>query len=185
MGGLTSALGEFISSLEFKKIPAQAVATVKRGFIDCVGVMFAGREEPVVGVLREALFFPVSDESRILFDKGQTTSPEAALLNAAAAHALDYDDVAIDGHPSVVLVPAVLAEGERLRSSGAELITAYVAGYETWAELASRDADKHHAKGWHPSAVFGAGPGGRGRAFARLTPRATHAISAAASMAGG
>jgi 2-methylcitrate dehydratase PrpD len=79
-----------------------------------------------------------------------------ALVNATAGHALDYDDVAIDGHPSVVLVPALLAEGERLGASGRELIAAYVAGYETWGELASRDADKHHGKGWHPSAVFGA-----------------------------
>ena len=166
MAGLTRNLGVFVSSLDFEKIPAPAVETVKRGFIDCVGVMFAGRDEPVVGILREFVLSSPGAEARILYDKGQTTSTEAALVNAAAAHALDYDDTGIDGHPSAVLVPAVLAEGERLRSSGAELIAAYVAGYETWAELASRDADKHHAKGWHPSAVFGA-------------------VAAAASMAGG
>jgi 2-methylcitrate dehydratase PrpD len=187
MTGLTRQLGKFSSSLEFKKIPKSAVETVKRGFIDCVGVMFAGRDEPVVKVLQESLLFPASGEARILFDKGRTSSPEAALLNATAGHALDYDDVAIDGHPSVVLVPAVLAEGERLRSSGAELITAYVAGYETWAELASRDADKHHSKGWHPSGVFGAvAAAAAGARLAKLdAARATHAIAAAASMAGG
>jgi len=185
--GLTQNLGAFVSSLDFKKIPAAAVETVKRGFIDCVGVMFAGRDEPVVGILRELLFSSPAGESTILYDKGKTTSPDAALLNAAAAHALDFDDTAIDGHPSVVLVPAVLAEGERLRSSGAELIAAYVAGYETWAELASRDADKHHAKGWHPSAVFGAvAAAAAGARLARLDAvRSAHAIAAAASMAGG
>lgn len=88
--------------------------------------MFAGRDEPVVEILREFVISSPRGEATILYDKGQTTSPEAALLNATAAHALDYDDVAIDGHPSVVLVLAVLAEGERLRSSGAEMIAAYV-----------------------------------------------------------
>lgn len=187
MNGLTWNLAEFASSLEFKKIPAHAVETVKHGFIDCVGVMFAGRDEPVVGILREFVVSSPGGEATILYDKGQTTSPQAALLNAAAAHALDFDDTAIDGHPSVVLVPAVLAEGERLRSSGAELIAAYVAGYETWAELASRDADKHHAKGWHPSAVFGAvAAAAAGARLARLdAAHAAHAIAAAASMAGG
>ena len=187
MDGLTQNLGAFVSSLDFRKIPAAAVETVKRGFIDCVGVMFAGRDEPVVGILRELLFSSPAGESTILYDKGKTTSPDAALLNAAAAHALDYDDTAIDGHPSVVLVPAVLAEGERLRASGAELIAAYVSGYETWAELAARDADKHHAKGWHPSAVFGAvAAAAAGARLARLdAARTTHAIAAAASMAGG
>ena len=187
MTGLTRQLAEFSSSLEFKKIPENAVETVKRGFIDCVGVMFAGRDEPVVRVLRESLLFPVNGEAKILFDKGQTTTPEAALINATAGHALDYDDVAIDGHPSVVLVPAVLAEGERLRCSGAELIPAYVAGYEVWGELVSRDADKHHAKGWHPSAVFGAvAAAAAGARLAKLDAgRTAHALAAAASMAGG
>jgi len=185
--GLTRDLGVLVSSLQYANIPAPALATVKRGFIDCIGVMFAGREEPVVRVLRETFSFPVSNESKILFDKGQTSSPEAALVNATAGHALDYDDVAIDGHPSVVLVPAVLAEGERLGASGRELIAAYVAGYETWGELASRDADKHHGKGWHPSAVFGAvAAAAAGARLARLdAERTAHALAAAASMAGG
>ena len=140
MKGLTWNLAEFVSTLEFRRIPAAAIETVKRGFIDCVGVMFAGRDEPVVKLLLNENLFSVKKESRILFDQGFSSSPDAALLNAAAGHALDYDDVAIDGHPSVVLVPAVLAEGERLRASGAELIAAYVAGYEIWGELASREA---------------------------------------------
>lgn len=185
--GLTQELGVLVSTLEYMNIPAPAVATAKRGFIDCVGVMFAGRDEPVVRVLRDTLSFPVSGESTILFDKGQTTSPEAALINTAAGHALDYDDVAIDGHPSVVLVPAILAEGERLRASGRELIAAYVAGYEVWGELASRDADKLHAKGWHPSGVFGAvAAAAAGAKLAKLdAARATHALAAAASMSAG
>jgi len=185
--GLTRDLGVLVSSLQDANIPAPALAPVKRGFIDCIGVMFAGREEPVVRVLRETFSFPVSNESKILFDKGQTSSPEAALVNATAGHALDYDDVAIDGHPSVVLVPALLAEGERLGASGRELIAAYVAGYETWGELASRDADKHHGKGWHPSAVFGAvAAAAAGARLAKLDAgRTSHALAAAASMAGG
>jgi 2-methylcitrate dehydratase PrpD len=187
MSGLTRSLGEFVACLEFRKIPAAAIETVKRGFIDCIGVMFAGRDEPVVKLLLNEKLFSEKKESRILFDQGSSSSPDAALLNATAGHALDYDDTAIDGHPSVVLVPAVLAEGERLRSSGAELIAAYVAGYEIWAELASRDADKHHGKGWHPSAVFGAvGAAAAGARLARLDAgRSAHAIGAAASMAGG
>lgn len=185
--GLTRELGVLASTLQYTDIPAPAVDTAKRGFIDCVGVMFAGRNEPVVRILRETFTFPASDDSRILFDQGRTSSPEAALINATAGHALDYDDVAIDGHPSVVLVPAVLAEGERLGASGEDLIAAYVAGYETWAELASRDADKHHGKGWHPSAVFGAVAAAAAAArLASLDAECTaHALAAAASMAGG
>lgn len=185
--GLTRDLGVLVSTLLYENIPAPALDTAKRGFIDCVGVMFAGREEPVVQLLLNEKLFSENKEARILFDQGFSSSPDAALLNATAGHALDYDDVAIDGHPSVVLVPAVLAEGERLGASGRELIAAYVAGYETWGELASRDADKHHGKGWHPSAVFGAvAAAAAGARLAKLDAGKTaHALAAAASMAGG
>jgi aconitate decarboxylase len=56
----------------------------------------------------------------------------------------------------VVLGPIVLVGAEALGLTWREAVTAYVAGYEVWAELIGRDADKHHGKGWHPTAVFGA-----------------------------
>lgn len=185
--GLTRELAERAASLQFRDIPAPAVDTVKRGFIDCIGVMLAGRDEPVVRLLLNEELFSGRKEATILFGQGFASSPDAALLNATAGHALDYDDVAIDGHPSVVLVPAILAEGERLGASGAEMIEAYVAGYEVWGELASRDQDKHHGKGWHPSAVFGAVAAAvAGARLAKLdAEKTTHALAAAASMAGG
>ncbi len=187
MAGLTQQLGEFVASLEFTRLPAQAVETVKRGAIDCVGVLFAGRGEPVVRILQKEIGAGRGDEARVLFTSQKASSPDAALVNAAAAHALDYDDTGIDGHPSVVFVPTVLAEGERLGVSGAEMITAYVAGYETWAELVGRDADKHHAKGWHPTAVFGTVAAAAAAArLARLDPaRTASALGIAASMASG
>src|SRR5208282_3673134 len=57
----------------------------------------------------------------------------AALVNGAIAHALDYDDVnlAMPGHPSVAILPALLALAEERRSSGKAVIAAFVAGYET------------------------------------------------------
>jgi 2-methylcitrate dehydratase PrpD len=55
--------------------------------------------------------------------------------------------VALRGHPSTVLVPAILAEGEALGATGAQMATAYVAGYEVWAELAGRDPAQHHERG--------------------------------------
>ena len=187
MTGLTRQLAEFASSLEFKNVPAEAAATAKRGFIDCVGVMFAGRNEPVARAVREVLVSGFPPESHFLFSNEKTRSSEAALINATAAHALDYDDVGIDGHPSVVLVPAILAEGERLGASGAELIAAYVAGYEVWAELSGRDQNQHHGKGWHPTAVFGAVAAAA--ASARLAwldaERAACALGIAASMSAG
>src|SRR5262245_10383636 len=183
--GLTRQLGERAAALRFEDIPAAAVETVKRGMIDTVGVLFAGRNEAAVRILLAQL--PPGNESRVLFTETKAGSADAALLNATAAHALDYDDTAIDGHPSVVLVPTVLAEGERVGASGKALIAAYVAGYETWAELVSREPDKLHGKGWHPTAVFGpVAAAAAASSLARLNSENTAcALAIAASMAGG
>jgi aconitate decarboxylase len=183
--GLTRELAQFVAKLRFEHLPSQAVETAKRGMIDTVGVLFAGREQAVVRIV--AKHISPGDEATVLFGERKARSADAALVNGTAAHALDYDDVAIDGHPSVVLTPALLAEGERLGASGKDVIAAYVAGYETWAELVSRDADKHHGKGWHPTAVFGTLAAAA--AACRLTglnPQETaNALAISASMAGG
>jgi aconitate decarboxylase len=182
---LTRDLAQFVAKLRFEELPSQAVETAKRGMIDTVGVLFAGREQAVVGIVSKHI--SPGDEATVLFGERKARSADAALVNGTAAHALDYDDVAIDGHPSVVLTPALLAEGERLGASGKALIAGYVAGYETWAELVSRDADKHHGKGWHPTAVFGtlAAAAAAARVSNLNSDQTTHALAIAASMAGG
>jgi 2-methylcitrate dehydratase PrpD len=180
-------LGHFVASLDPAAIPAEAGRTVRRGIADMVGVLYAGRDEPVVGHALAMTAVGPAGESRVLGDRGQASAPDAAFVNATAAHALDYDDTGLDGHPSVVLGPAVLAEGEARGRTWAEVLAAYVAGYEVWAELSGRDADRHHGKGWHPTAVFGTvACAAAGARLHRLdAAQAAHALGIAASMAAG
>ena len=185
--GLTQWLGKFVSGLEFEALPAGALDVVRAGVTDCVATTLAGRKEQVVQILTDVLE-PNSDGGATLYFSGaRASAPTAACINGTAAHALDYDDVALRGHPSAVIVPALLAEGEALSSSGRDLVTAYVAGYETWAELVDRERGKHHDKGWHPTGIFG--PLGAAAACARLraldVEHTTHALGIAASQAGG
>jgi 2-methylcitrate dehydratase PrpD len=35
------------------------------------------------------------------------------------------------------------------------MLTAYIAGYEVWAELLAREPTPLHRKGWHPTTVLG------------------------------
>lgn len=188
MAGLTRDLARFVAGLEAGSLPGDAMHLVERGLADCVGVMFAGRDEPVVAhALSLAAAGSAQGEARVLGDRGRAAAGDAAFVNAVAAHALDYDDTGLDGHPSVVLAPTVLAEGERLRVDGGAAIAAYVAGYETWAELVWREPDKLHGKGWHPTAVYGTVAAAAAAAnLARLDAAATaHALGIAASMAAG
>jgi 2-methylcitrate dehydratase PrpD len=183
---LTRSLGKFVSELKLAAIPAEAMEVVHTGFADCVGTMIAGCVEDPPKILQKALSPPPGDASLYLVGP-RVPAPEAAWINGTAAHALDYDDVALRGHPSAVLVPAILAEAESLGASGAQMATAYVAGYEVWADLQRRDPDQHHEKGWHPTGVFGAI--GAAAACASLrgldAEKATYAIALGASQSAG
>ncbi len=187
MGGLTSELGAFIAALRPADVPPEAIALVRRGIADCVGVAFASINEPVLAHARSMVNGGASGEARIWTGPDFCGAADAAFANAVAGHALDFDDTGLDGHPSVVLAPVVLAEAERLGLTWDAAVTAYLAGYEVWAELSARDADRHHGKGWHPTAVFGVVAGAAAGAWLRQLPaaQAGHALGLAASMAGG
>lgn len=183
---LTKALGQFVADLSPNRLPEEAARVARMGFIDTIGTMIAGRNEDSVRILTETLA-PGDGPATLTFGDRKAPAPEAAWINGTAAHALDYDDVALRGHPSTVLVPAILAEAEHLGSSGADMITAYVAGYETWAELFRRDSGLLHQKGWHPTGLYGAV--GAAAACAKLrkldAEKAAIAIALGASQAAG
>ncbi|CAA9403061.1 MAG: hypothetical protein AVDCRST_MAG51-998 [uncultured Ramlibacter sp.] len=185
--GLTESLGLFVSGLKPQDVPGEAVATVRRGMADCVGVAFASVNEPVLAHASATVDSGTSGEARLWTHGRYAAAGDAAFVNAIAGHALDFDDTGLDGHPSVVLAPVVLAEAEHLNRPWMAAVTAYVAGYEVWAELVSRDADKHHAKGWHPTAVFGTVACAAASAWLRQLPakQVSQALGIAASMAGG
>jgi 2-methylcitrate dehydratase PrpD len=160
----------------------------KTGFADCFGVMIAGARDGVVTLVDREMAGAAGAARASLIPTMQPRDVEdAALVNGVAAHVLDYDDVTLDGHPSAVLVPAILAQGEALGSSGAEMLTAYAAGYEVWAELKLREPVPLHQKGWHPTAVRGTVAAAAACAkLRRLPPQQTStALAIAGSMAGG
>lgn len=186
--GLTVSLGAFAASSP--DFPPAALQAAAHGITDAVGVLLAGRSDPAVELLRKVLLPAGADaagECSLLFGPLRARALDAVFLNALATHALAMDDVAAGCHPSALLMPALLAEGEASGRSGAALLQAYVVGYEVLAELASREPDALHSAGWHPSCMLG--PPAVAAAVARLrgldAAQCTHAIAAAASMTGG
>lgn len=183
---LTRALGQFVADLSPNRVPEEAIRIARMGFIDCIGTMIVGRDEDCTQILKGVLA-PPKGPATLYFGAEQSTGPEAGWINGTAAHAMDYDDVALRGHPSTVLVPAILAEAEVLGRTGQDMLVAYVAGYETWAELVRRDVPLYHQKGFHPTGIFGAV--GAAAACAKLrrldAERTAIAIALGASQASG
>lgn len=187
MGSLTTDIGHFLADVTYQDLPPEVLPMVRDAFTDTVGVIMVGIGEPVTDIVRKTLVEPsASAEARACLSSHRVSAPGAALLAGAIAHSLDYDDQSMSGHPSAVLVPAILAEAEALGSDGRQMVTAYVAGYEVWCELWRRD-QSYHAKGWHPTSVFGAMAAAAAGAVLHRLPaeRAATAVAIAGSYAGG
>ena len=186
--GLTRQLAEFVAGVDAGALPDACWPSVRRGIADAIGVALAAAAEPVVGHALALLGVAAAGgPSRIWTRPLHAACADVALVNATAAHALDFDDTGLRGHPSAVLAPVVLAQAQALGLCWRDAVVGYVAGYETWAELIGRDLDPHHAKGWHPSAVFGVVAGAAAAARLRGLPAeaTAHALGIAASMAAG
>jgi 2-methylcitrate dehydratase PrpD len=186
---LTEALAQFACALQYEDLPEEARVAVKIGWTDCAITLLGGKDLPEMRIVEDTILPKGSEpEARLGFGSRKVSAPDAAFINAMAAHAQDMDDIALRGsHPSAVLVPAILSEAEALNASGKDLMTAYAAGFEVWAEAVFRDADPLVPKGWHLTAVIG----GVATAAAvsnlkRVSPEVAHAaMSIASSCASG
>jgi 2-methylcitrate dehydratase PrpD len=158
MTTLAKQLAERIHALRFEEITQAALDWTASAFIDTVGVTLAGiREDAPQILLRVPGIAAAPGPALILGTDRRTSVLDAALVNGVAAHALDYDDVAgsMGGHPSVMLVPALIPLAEMVGSSGRDLVLAYVVGFETECRIARGVHFHHYDKGWHPTATLG------------------------------
>ena len=188
MIGLTQELAAYVAHPTFGNDEEAACDVARTGFIDTIATMMAGCDEPVVRIMLAHMgSIQCPAEAPVPFAGTMLPAAQAACVNGVAAHALDYDDVALSAHTSTVLVPAILAEGHLLDVSGLEALRAYVVGYEVWAELFSREPDQYHLKGWHPTGVFGTVAAAASIAYLHRLPeaQARQALAIAASMASG
>ncbi|HSF58627.1 MAG TPA: MmgE/PrpD family protein [Candidatus Binatia bacterium] len=136
--GATEKIARFIVETGYEEIPRDAVEKAKRTALDCLGAALAGVAEPVSQTITAYVTKLGGPSQASLFGGGFKVSvPDAALANGVIAHALDYDDCGVKiGHPSVLVLPAVLSLGEHLGASGQEILTAYILGLEVEGKMA-------------------------------------------------
>jgi 2-methylcitrate dehydratase PrpD len=187
---IATELAKRIVAMNYADLPPEAVHWAKIAFTDLIGSALVGVDEPGPGIVERVLDAGRAPGPSLLWGTNRRVSPlDAAVINGTLAHALDYDDCgdSIAGHPSVPLIPSVLALAESLGSSGHDVLLAYVTGFETQARIGRGAVMTQFEKGWHPTATFGVF--GSAAANARLlklnVEQTAVALSLAASMAAG
>ena len=156
--GITAAVAERAVRCSIETLPPEALQLAKQCVLDWLGVTIAGASEPLVDILvAEAREQGGAPQATVIGRGLRAPTQQAAWINGAASHALDYDDVnlAIEGHPTAPILPAALALAEHRGASGAELLSAFAAGYETACRIGLLMAPGHYERGFHATSTVG------------------------------
>jgi 2-methylcitrate dehydratase PrpD len=146
----------------FAKSPVkgdQAAQIMRLSLLDWAAVGLAGADEPVSQAVRmQALEDAGRTEATMIGHEQRVPSRVAAWVNGTTSHALDYDDThfAHIGHPSVAVVPAVLAAAERVGASMAAFQDAALVGAEASVRVGVWLGRGHYQVGFHQTATAGA-----------------------------
>ncbi len=155
---LTRALAERAAGLGWDGIPTPARELARQCVLDYLGVAIAGAGDPLVQLLLDEMAEAGgTPQASVVGRRERLPVLTAALVNGAAGHALDFDDVnvAMPGHPSVAILPGLLALAELEGSSGRDVLTAFVAGYETACRIGAALSPGHYDLGFHSTGTIG------------------------------
>jgi len=179
MDRTTEMLSSFTCGLTYDTLSTQTIHQVKRVLVDTLACALGGYlSEPAEMVTNLAKTVTSTLPSRILGTKYSSSPDMAGFANSVMIRYLDYNDIAVGGHPSDS-IPAALAMADYLKSDGRSLITSIVVAYE-----ASRRVGDHvqHAlsMGWDHGVLRSLGAAcGAGKIMGLDQERIGHAISLA------
>ena len=183
-------LASFASQLRFDAIPAPVQRRAEDLLLDWFGSALAGRgARPVEAIARFAQAMgPADGASEVLISRAGSTPMFAAMVNAAASHLAEQDDVHNGSvfHPGAVVFAPVLALAQAIGASGRELLAAAVAGYEVGIRV-GEFLGRSHYKTFHTTGTAGtlAAAAAAGRLL-QLTPgQMLHAFGSAGTQAAG
>jgi len=186
----SAVLAQFAATLTYDAIPPEVARRTESLLLDTLGSILAGAQTaPIKAIDTFARAMgPGTGDAEVLVSRRLTSPLFAAMVNAAAAHVVEQDDVHNGAvfHPAAVVFPPALAVAQLLGRSGPELITAAVAGYEVGIRI-GEFLGRSHYKIFHTTGTAGtvAAAVTVGHLL-RLTPeQMLHAIGSAGTQAAG
>jgi 2-methylcitrate dehydratase PrpD len=186
----TRTLCEFLSAIRFEQIPAPVIARTEELFLDWFASALAGKDARPTRVMEKfaETMGPRDGDSEILVSRKKTSPIFAALINGAASHFVEQDDLHNSSvlHPGTVVFPAVLAAAQSTQASGREFLAAAVAGYECGVRV-GEFLGRSHYKVFHTTGTAGklAAAAGVAHLLKLDAERMQHCLGSAGTMAAG
>jgi 2-methylcitrate dehydratase PrpD len=157
--GLT--LSRYIADASSRTYSNEVIHEARRSLVDYLGVtIVAAFDETVLPIRKTVERWAARGRARIILG-GTTTPALAALINATATHAMDYDDVHYlgAGHPGGPCWSTALAVGQHIGANDHQILGAFITGFEVMARLGGGGVPgvgrRLQRKGFHPTSVVG------------------------------
>jgi 2-methylcitrate dehydratase PrpD len=155
---ISETLAGFVHGLAPAAIPAHVRERAKHLILDATGIAFAsGRYEFAHKAMTAIAGLGGEGSVPVIGLPARLAPRDAALINGILVHGLDFDDTHSGGviHATASLWPTVLATAYMRGASGADLLTAYIAGVEAATRLAAVGSGPFHQLGFHPTGLIG------------------------------
>ncbi len=187
----TRGIAEFVAGLRYEAIPETVRERIKLLMLDSIGCALYGADLPWTRILQRTLGgLDTSTACTIWGTNLRVSAPHAALINGTQVQGFELDDVHRQGvlHVGAVVLPALVAiTQERPGMSGADFLTAAVAGYEIGPRVGICMGQEHIAQGWHSGATLGvfSAAAGAARGLGLDAERTVHALGIAGTQSSG
>ncbi len=153
---LSKTIAQYIAATTYEDLPEDVIHFTKLCILDYFGSAFAGSSKPPIKMIEAFVREMGGEEQATLVTGGKTSVMNAALVNGAASHIVELDDIHKSSiiHAATVVIPAALAIAEWKRLSGKDLITEVVIGYEVCYRIGEAVSPSHYYY-WHNTATCG------------------------------
>jgi 2-methylcitrate dehydratase PrpD len=186
----TRALARFAARIERAMIPDTVFDRAEDLFVDWAASALAGRQGRAVQAIERfaTAMGPTEGPAELLTSGGSSSPYFAAMVNAAASHAVEQDDVHNGAvfHPGTVVFPPALAVAQALGASGEQMLVAAIAGYETGIRVGEFLGQSHY-RVFHTTATAGtfAAAATAGRLLGLSEDQMLHAFGSAGTQSAG
>ena len=158
MSNPLDAIASWATGPAVERLPQEAVALVKRAFLDTIAVTLLGSRLDAPRIVAGLELERGGKAQASLAGMGRRADVlSAALVNGTSAHAELFDDnnAPMIAHPSAPLVSALLPLAQARGASGRDLIQAYAVGFEIGVKLGRMLNPRLYEQGWHATRVLG------------------------------
>lgn len=162
---LAAHVAAFVANTRHARLPADAARVVKKHILDTLACGLAGVPAEGSEIVRRYIEGLGCAGKATVFGTAQRAAPRfAALANATAMHADDFDDTyhPTRFHPTAPVLSAVCGVAEEAGASGADVLAAIAVGTEVSLKLSHAIDRQHYLRGFHMTStcgVFGATAG--------------------------